>query len=75
MSKISKNLLVEMNYTTNIASPEALLNEVNVLKMIITHLFYKLPETQRKEIVNEISAHVENSVVKNMLDNFKLVDK
>ncbi|HGJ5874874.1 MAG TPA: hypothetical protein ACHBZA_05135 [Arsenophonus apicola] len=64
-----------MKYTTNIGSPEALLNEINVLKMIITNLFYKLPENQRKEMVNEISAHIENSVVKNMLDNFKLVDK
>ncbi|MCO8051955.1 MULTISPECIES: hypothetical protein [Proteus] len=65
---------VNYNFTSNVKTEEELLEEISVLKLIITLLVNNLPTDDRALLIKNLQKFP-NQITSNYIKNFKIIDE
>ncbi len=75
MPDIVKEKSISLKLETNVGTTKDLLDELTAIKALIAHIYFKLPEQQRKDMLVELEPFKGNRAIEGMMKNFSLADK
>ncbi|HCT3285375.1 TPA: hypothetical protein OTS70_003288 [Morganella morganii] len=75
MPDIIKEKSIALTLESNVKTTQDLLEELTAIKALIAHIYFKLPERQRKELLVELEPFKGNRAIEGMMKNFSLADK